>query len=112
MGRFLLKVRSERGNYHETVNTVLMKEIKQIVKEEDLQLYTNHFLDQNQNSFLARVAASKSLFNIDKKYKANALALLQGLSGEFEDLTLQECAKAYKGLQDGDFDATPQEIES
>ena len=31
---------------------------------------------------------SKSLYNIDKKYKSNALALLD-LEGNYEDLTLQ-----------------------
>lgn len=109
--RFLLRVRSERDNYNATVNTVLDREIKQIVREDDLQSYTNQFLDRNRNSFLARVAVSKSLYNIDKKYKSNALALLD-LEGDYEDLTLQECIKVYKGFQNGDFGATSDDIES
>ena len=57
-------VRSERGNYNQTVNTVLDQEMKQIVKEEDLQLYTNQFLDHNRDSFLARVAGKRDFLSI------------------------------------------------
>ena len=63
---FISLVRNEREKYNETVNTVLEKEIQKIVKEEDLQAYTNQFLEQNRNSFLARVAG---IFIIDMHFK-------------------------------------------
>jgi len=110
--RFLLKVRKDAEQYNKIVNTVLDQEMSQIVKEQDLNICNQKYLQQNPNSFLARVAVGKSMYHIDNKQKEKALSMIMNLDERFDGVDLLICSCLYHDLQNGEFDATYDEIEA
>ena len=55
---YLISVRKDSEQYSKTVNIVLDQEMSQIVKEQDLNVCNQKYLEQNTNSFMARVAGN------------------------------------------------------
>lgn len=110
--RFLLKVREDFEQYDKTVNIVLDKEMTQLVKEQDLNVCNLKYLNQNETSFPARVAVGKSMYHIDNGQKEKGMALIMDLDDSLEGLDLPICTRLYLDLQNGEFDASPEEIDS
>lgn len=110
--RYVLKVKADRCKYNVTVNTVLDQEFKMLVQEDDIEKYNNRFLENNSKSLLSHIAVGKSMYCINKEKKVLAMKHLTSLDGNLTDVTLPICSKVFLGLQNGDLDATAEEIES
>jgi len=110
--RFLLKVRAARSGNNETVNTVLDKEIPEMIKQPDLEKYNNQYLELNRNSLQAHIAVGKSIYYIDKGNREEALKHVTNLADNLNDVNLEVCADVYVGLKNKELDATPEECEN
>lgn len=109
--RFLIKIKENRDQYHDTVKAVLDREIKMLVKGDDISKYNMLFLQSHPKSLQAHIAVAKGLFALNKNRREEALKLATNLSKDLTDVTLELCTEIYDLLMNGEFGATAIEVE-
>ncbi|XP_071539281.1 N-alpha-acetyltransferase 15, NatA auxiliary subunit isoform X2 [Panulirus ornatus] len=108
--RFLLYRQEKLTNYNETIVDVINREVTRLLPTTDPNKLNEDFLNNNQESFLHRLQAARSMVLLDSVQRERALSIATAVDPHLKDRTHENMQKVLQWLESREYGASLEQL--